>query len=439
MKFSRLSRIHWFNVVLLVILVLCVLFFLVGRYQKYHAYAQINRIFASEASNSMKHNLTDKEVNRAVDALEYVDAEDYEEENRRVHLIEQKHEAFCQLKDMYDFQEESVEQIPDHLTFKKDLSADKMQEVNYAPEWLLEDEETKRLGDLLQRAHNDWQLISDSRSGLEEIEEDTLSKEGLQTLSDIGQELEGQTEHPQIEELQEEVKKIADEVLEEAETAYEEERLDREDLLPLLKWSYTADQMVDGPLDVRKVVSVTFDDGPDPVFTPLYLDLLNKYEIPGTFFLLGRAAEAYPEIVSRIVNEGHEVGNHSYSHADFATLTDQEIIDEITITNDIISGITGEAVEVYRMPYGSGGQRVTQLLPNMHSIMWNIDSEDWLTQNEEAIYNTIMADARDGAVILMHDRFDEGLLALERVIVSLLDDGYHFVPASENLLNFDYY
>ena len=192
-------------------------------------------------------------------------------------------------------------------------------------------------------------------------------------------------------------------------------------------------------LDSRKLVSLTFDDGPNPLYTQQVLDILAKYEVKATFFLLGQEVERHPDLAKKIVEEGHMVANHSFGHPNLAEISDEEVLKEINQTQDVIFDATGVTPTMYRMPYGAGGARVVNLFPELESVIWNVDSEDWISNDAYLIYENVAANMLPHTVILMHDKHQSTVDSLELIIPDLLDQGYEFVDPLEVGMEFLYY
>jgi peptidoglycan/xylan/chitin deacetylase (PgdA/CDA1 family) len=175
------------------------------------------------------------------------------------------------------------------------------------------------------------------------------------------------------------------------------------------------------------IVALTFDDGPNPNTTPQILDILKKNNVKATFFVIGKNAERYPEIIKRIMDEGHLIGNHSYSHIDFSRSSDAAIREEITKTQEIIKNASGVTPHFYRMPYGSGGQRVVNLLQPLKSVLWNVDSEDWKLRNTNKILDQVARTMKPQSVILFHDIYPTTVESVNILIPALKQKGYNFV------------
>ncbi len=192
----------------------------------------------------------------------------------------------------------------------------------------------------------------------------------------------------------------------------------------------------------RKVVALTFDDGPHPVYTEQILDILYEYDVKATFFVLGMLAENYPHIIKRQWEEGHEIGNHTYSHIDTKKASKEELLEEYKKTQDIIYSITKNKPKIFRPPYGSFDKKVLDMVEEDNSIvvLWsaNQDSKDWKNPEVEKIVANTISNIENGDIILFHDYvyYDEShtVEALKVIIPELINRGYKFVTLSQ-LLN----
>ncbi|WP_326716563.1 polysaccharide deacetylase family protein [Vagococcus jeotgali] len=183
-------------------------------------------------------------------------------------------------------------------------------------------------------------------------------------------------------------------------------------------------------VDNRKLVALTFDDGPNDGSSVQILDTLKKHDVKATFFVLGNMVENYPDTLKRIADEGHEIGNHSYDHSDLSTLDQASVKKQIDVTNDAVEKITGKRPTMLRPPYGAYNETVTNAT-DMDIALWNVDTLDWQSRNSDAILGQVKAQPFTQAVVLMHDIHDTSADALENVILYYKDQGYTFVPASE--------
>src|SRR5690606_12707603 len=154
-----------------------------------------------------------------------------------------------------------------------------------------------------------------------------------------------------------------------------------------------------------RAVCLTFDDGPDPVYTPAILDVLAAYNAKATFFVLGEAAETYPQLVERIVAEGHSIGNHTYSHP-HPWFTSEEIAkEEVEKTSHIIQQITGIRPRWFRPPYGRLRipMRRQAALNNMETVLWNHSIVDWGMLGNASGIRSRLSRIKAGDIVLMHD------------------------------------
>ena len=183
----------------------------------------------------------------------------------------------------------------------------------------------------------------------------------------------------------------------------------------------------------KKVVALTFDDGPDGNTTPQALDILAKHKIKATFFVQGKNIAGNESILKRMQSEGHEVGNHSWNHPILTKLSLEDAKQQLTDTEDAITKVLGKSSKLMRPPYGAISDDIRNSL-DLSFIMWDVDSLDWKSKNEAAILTEIQRQTTDGSIILMHDIHQTSVNSLPRVIEYLQGQGYSFVTVSE-LLN----
>ena len=183
----------------------------------------------------------------------------------------------------------------------------------------------------------------------------------------------------------------------------------------------------------KKVVALTFDDGPDGNTTPQALDILAKYKIKATFFVQGKNIAGNEAILKRMQSEGHEVGNHSWNHPILTKLSLEDAKKQLTDTEDAITKVLGKSSKLMRPPYGAISDDIRNSL-DLSFIMWDVDSLDWKSKNEAAILTEIQHQTSDGSIILMHDIHQPSVNSLPKVIEYLQEQGYSFVTVSE-LLN----
>ena len=182
----------------------------------------------------------------------------------------------------------------------------------------------------------------------------------------------------------------------------------------------------------RKVVALTFDDGPNPTTTNQALDTLSKYGIKATFFVLGKNVSGNEEILKRMKLDGHVIGNHSWSHPVLSKLSLDEAKKQITDTEAALTKVLGSSSKLMRPPYGAITDDIRNSL-DLSFIMWDVDSLDWKSKNEASILTEIQREVKNGSIILMHDIHAETVNALPKVIDYLKGQGYDFVTIPDLL------
>ncbi|RXZ81572.1 polysaccharide deacetylase family protein [Paenibacillaceae bacterium] len=200
-----------------------------------------------------------------------------------------------------------------------------------------------------------------------------------------------------------------------------------------LRHKYPSTFIMSGSPTERKV-ALTFDDAPDGVFTPKVLDILKKEGVKATFFVVGNRVEAHPDMMKRIIDEGHVVGNHSYNHPNLPKLSDADFRKQITRTDELIRQYTGFTPSYVRPPYGNINEQQLRWLASQHRkvINWNVDSLDWKGLSASEVETNILANVKPGSIVLQHSGGGVGedlmgtVEALPRIIEKLRKDGVHF-------------
>lgn len=182
----------------------------------------------------------------------------------------------------------------------------------------------------------------------------------------------------------------------------------------------------------KKHVALSFDDGPHHLVTPRVLDILAKYNAHATFFVLGNRAGDYPELIRRMIQEGHEVGNHSWSHPRFSDLSQQEIKTQIGKTDQEIAKTVNYDVSLVRPPYGEINDRVQSAVDGP-IVNWSVDTCDWKSRNPQSILEEVQRQVEDGAIILMHDIYPSTADGLDKVLNWLGEQGYQVVTVGDLL------
>ena len=198
-------------------------------------------------------------------------------------------------------------------------------------------------------------------------------------------------------------------------------------------WNKT--KPVDAAVEVseKPKIAITFDDGPS-VYTEEFLDGLKDRGVKATFFVIGKSAVSYPDIVKRESNEGHLVGNHTYNHVEITKIGDKKAREEIEKTNTVLKEMLGKEIEYVRPPFGAWKKKLEQEM-NVLPVMWSIDPLDWTTENVDEIVNKVVTEAKENDIILLHDCYQSSVQAALRIIDILQKEGFEFVTADELLLD----
>ncbi|MGW5262182.1 polysaccharide deacetylase family protein [Microbispora sp. NPDC004025] len=177
-----------------------------------------------------------------------------------------------------------------------------------------------------------------------------------------------------------------------------------------------------------KCIALTFDDGPWP-YTPGLLDTLKKHKAKATFFLLGRKVAYRPELTKRIYEEGHDIGNHTWTHPSLTKLSDGEVFDEVSTTSEIIYQTIGKRPEYMRPPNGATDSRVSGLMVDLGlpQILWTGSTLDWQSRDTKVIAERTLKLAKRDGVILLHDIVPETVKAMPGVLAALEKEHYKFV------------
>lgn len=183
----------------------------------------------------------------------------------------------------------------------------------------------------------------------------------------------------------------------------------------------------------KKQIALTFDDGPDEIYTPMLLDGLKKRNVRATFFLLGKQAEKYPDIVRRIYEEGHLIGCHSYEHVNFNELSEEAACRQIQSTCDLIRELTGNAPAFVRPPYGAWPSCLEDdfcMIP----VLWDIDPLDWSVHDTALVTSRVLRKAGDSDIILLHDASESSVQAAFQIIDIMTEENFEFVTIEELIL-----
>ncbi len=186
----------------------------------------------------------------------------------------------------------------------------------------------------------------------------------------------------------------------------------------------------------QKMIALTFDDGPHPSYTERILEILRDNEINATFFVIGENAEKHPELIRRITEDGHEIGNHTFDHKPLRKKAEDVIEDEIMRGESAVYGAAGYRPKLLRPPEGKYSEKVVKVAKKLGYtvVLWSVDTRDWAHRSADSICRTVMENVTSGDIILCHD-FISGeshtAEALSVLVPKLKEEGYSFVTVSQ--------
>ena len=184
-----------------------------------------------------------------------------------------------------------------------------------------------------------------------------------------------------------------------------------------------------------KRIALSFDDGPHPSFTPRILEILDKYGITATFFMIGCNVSYYPEVAKAVYKKGHEIGNHTYHHPHMKKLSIEMLKEEVLKTEEVLRQNGIPSPKLFRPPEGFRSAEQVSVLSSLgyQTIIWSVDTRDWQGREAREIVSGVLDDIQGGDILLFHDYTSQRntITALDQLIPRLLEDGYKFVTVSE--------
>lgn len=182
----------------------------------------------------------------------------------------------------------------------------------------------------------------------------------------------------------------------------------------------------------KPMIALTFDDGPTEN-TEAIMQVLEKYGVHATFFVVGNRISGFEQTLCDILNRGHELGNHTWDHSGLRLIPIEKVKRVIDRCNEKVYEITGFRPVYLRPPYGLLDRNVYFEVKELEmiTVIWSLDTRDWETRNVEKIYNEVMKNVCDGDIILFHDTVSQNVEVLDRILPELLAQGYQFVTVGE--------
>lgn len=199
-------------------------------------------------------------------------------------------------------------------------------------------------------------------------------------------------------------------------------------------WTKPIDDSYTRVTTSRKVLAITFDDGPHPENTPRLLDMLKERKIKATFYVVGNMVKYSPQLLRRMITEGHEIGNHTVSHGNLARMSNESLLKELRTAHEQIFAATGVFPRTMRPPGGAIKKSQKELMMNelgYPTILWSVDPEDWKRPGPAVVANRLVSGARPGGILLVHDLHKPTVDAMPSTLDQLLAQGYQFVTVTE--------
>ena len=190
----------------------------------------------------------------------------------------------------------------------------------------------------------------------------------------------------------------------------------------------------DPVMEEKKKVALTFDDGPNGIYTEPLLDGLKERNVKATFFVLGSEVERFPELVHRTSEEGHLIGVHSYKHVNLKQLSDKDAMGQVDRTNAAIYDATGHYASYIRPPFGSWKEDL-DYASRMIEVLWDVDPNDWATDSSDLVVQRVLEKVEENSIILLHDASESSVQAAFTIIDALKEQGYEFVTVEEILVD----
>lgn len=189
-----------------------------------------------------------------------------------------------------------------------------------------------------------------------------------------------------------------------------------------IRWNYHYKSLHSNQNIKSNLVAITFDDGPNPEYTPQVLNLLKKHNAKATFFCVGKHVKNNPDLFKAIIDGGHTVGNHTFSHdRSFGFFNEEEVSNELCKTIDLVKDISGLQMKLYRPAFGVTNPSIEKSVKKLHltSIGWNVRSLDTTPRNENRVLKRITSKISKGDIVLLHDTSEKSVRVLERLLLFL--------------------
>ena len=180
-------------------------------------------------------------------------------------------------------------------------------------------------------------------------------------------------------------------------------------------------------------IALTFDDGPHPVYTKMLLDCLAERDVKASFFVVGKNIPGNEDLIARMEEEGHLIGNHTYDHVKICSMSGEDACRQVEKTSALVREITGHDTEFIRPPFGAWNKEM-ECSFTMIPVLWDVDPLDWTTKNTALVEERILKNVQGGDIILLHDLYQSSVEAALGIIDRLKAQGYEFVTVDQLIL-----
>lgn len=449
---SFVSKVLHTKHILLYVLTLLVLLFgvgvlVIGRNQQKAVNMQkvnneVSALFNQDNPAFLTKNIEKSQLNNVKGLLTRYRISQVSAPYKKYQEAESKYQLLLELNEVFDTDSFMVngDQIDQNTWVRTDLTKEEIETLkskSQLSQWARQDDMTNAVRQLYDEAINSFDNVTKANDAAASVEARDLAalntQDATQKILDIDKVVAKAARRRDVKKAQLKVQELAKPLKKRILEAMPEEGYTEEEVNTLFSSQALASVLINTPVDTRKIAVLTFDDGPFGKRTRNVVDVLDKYGVRGTFFELGKRVEADPDLTREIRDRGHVIGNHTYSHPDLSQSTDDIVNNEIEWANNAFVEALGEKPTVFRMPFGSGGERVVKLIEDheMSSVIWNVDSADWALKNTELIVNTVKDNIRRQSLILFHDTIAETADAVDILIPWLQEQGYIFLTADE--------
>ncbi|UUX34618.1 polysaccharide deacetylase family protein [Fundicoccus culcitae] len=451
---NNLGKNRWVVIALEIVLLVILVVFIFNQFNSTigslrRAQASVQKLYVDNDFTELNLDVTQAEIDQATEQINNVTGSNQDVLLSQIEVAQNQYYALNQLSQYYEVSHpKELIQSAEPLKLKAEVAPQQVAESKQTFMANLTDSDSELDQHFLQlydQAYTQGTELQALEASFTDLPTDLRTKEELlnavEGVQFIEEELDRLDDTINLDAVQSEFDVYCQDLSQDiVEWDHSIENLTEEELAYIGKSPTLSQSFIGTPLNyLSKRVALTFDDGPNEAYTLQVLDILDHYDVVGTFFVMGAYVDEYPQVANEIVKRGHVIGNHTYNHFDLGTLSDAQVMEQINWTQDSIKEATGATPELLRFPFGKGGPHILSLTEDLDSILWTIDTLDWKTHDAELIHQETLANLQPQSIILMHDTHQATPDALKTLIPILLDMGYTFVTPNETGVNIPYY